>query len=66
MAEEAHVGVRNVRRNIRQELQHQAKEGEISDDEVARIEKELDKVTHDVEHEIDALVTHKEKELLEV
>jgi ribosome recycling factor len=47
-------------------VKHQAKEGEISDDELARIEKELEKLTHDVVAEIDTLVGHKEKELLEV
>ena len=66
MAEDARVAVRNVRRSIRQELEHQAKDGEISDDELARIEKELEKLTHDVVAEIDTLVGHKEKELLEV
>ncbi len=66
LAEDARVAVRNVRRSIRQDLEHQAKEGDISDDEVARIEKELDKLTHDVVEEIDTLVGHKEKELLEV
>jgi ribosome recycling factor len=65
-AEDARVGVRNVRRSIRQDLEHQAKDGEISDDELARIEKELEKLTHEVVAEIDTLVGHKEKELLEV
>ena len=66
LAEDARVAVRNVRRSIRQELEHQAKGGEISDDELTRIEKELEKLTHDVVAEIDTLVGHKEKELLEV
>jgi ribosome recycling factor len=66
MAEDSRVAVRNVRRSIRQELEHQAKDGEISDDDLARIEKELDKTTHDVVAEIDTLVGHKEKELLQV
>ena len=66
LAEEGRVGVRNVRRGIRQTLEHQAKDGEISDDELARIEKELEKLTHEVVAEIDTLVGHKEKELLEV
>ena len=66
LAEDARVAVRNVRRSIRQELEHQAKDGEISDDELTRIEKELEKLTHDVVAEIDTLVGHKEKELLEV
>jgi ribosome recycling factor len=66
MAEDGRIAVRNVRRAIRQDLEHQAKDGDISDDELARIEKELEKLTHDVIAEIDTLVGHKEKELLEV
>jgi ribosome recycling factor len=65
-AEEARVSVRNVRRSVRQELEHQAKDGDISDDDLARLEKELEKVTHDVIAEIDRVLEHKEKELLEV
>jgi ribosome recycling factor len=63
LAEEARVAVRNVRRHIRQDLE---RDGTIPDDEVNRLEKELEKLTHDVVAEIDAMVGHKEKELLEV
>ncbi len=66
MAEDGRVAVRNVRRSIRQDLEHKAKDGDISDDELARVEKELEKLTHEVVAEIDTLVGHKEKELLEV
>jgi ribosome recycling factor len=65
-AEEGRVGVRNVRRHTRQELEHLEKEGELSRDDLDRIEKELEKVTHDVVAEIDTMSGHKEKELLEV
>lgn len=65
-AEEARVAVRNVRRHVRQEVEHLAKDGEISDDEVTRLEKELEKVTHDYIAEIDKVLEHKESELLEV
>ncbi len=65
LAEEGRVAVRNVRRHIRQELEHQAKDGDISDDELNRIEKELEKLTHDVVAEIDTMAQHKESELLE-
>ncbi len=37
----------------------------ISEDEVSRLEKELEKLTHEVIAEIDTMVGHKEKELLE-
>ena len=65
-AEECKVAVRNVRRHIRQELEHQEKDGELSRDELDRIEKDLEKLTHDVVAEIDTMLGHKEKELLEV
>ncbi len=65
-AEDARVSVRGVRRSTRQDLEAQAKDGEISDDELARLEKELDKVTQEVIAEIDRALEHKEKELLEV
>src|SRR5262249_37580746 len=62
-AEDGRVAVRNVRRHARQELEH---DGEISRDDLDRIEKELEKLTHDVSAEIDTMSGHKEKELLEV
>jgi len=65
-AEDGRVAVRNVRRHTRQELEHLAKDGEISDDELARVEKELEKLTHEVVAEIDKALEHKEHELLEV
>jgi ribosome recycling factor len=65
-AEDAKVAVRNVRRHIRQDLEHDEREGELSRDELDRIEKELEKLTHDVVGEIDTMLGHKEKELLEV
>ena len=65
-AEEGRVAVRNVRRHARQELEHLEHDGEISRDELDRIEKELEKLTHDTVAEIDTMLAHKEKELLEV
>jgi ribosome recycling factor len=64
-AEDGRVAVRNVRRHARQELEHLERDGEISRDELDRVEKELEKLTHDVIGEIDTMLTHKEKELLE-
>lgn len=64
-AEDARVGIRNVRRSIRQDVEHLERDGEISRDELDRIEKELEKLTHEVVAEIDAMLGHKEKELLE-
>ena len=65
-AEEGRVAVRNVRRQARHDLEALEKEGEISKDDLARVEKDLEKHTHDVVAEIDVLLEHKEQELLEV
>ena len=65
-AEEGRVAVRNVRRHARQELEHQERDGEISKDELERIEKELERLTHEQVAEIDKMLEHKEQELLEV
>ena len=65
-AEEGRVAVRNVRRQARHDLEALEKDGDISKDDLARVEKDLEKHTHDVVAEIDALLEHKERELLEV
>jgi ribosome recycling factor len=64
-AEESRVAVRNLRRHVRQELETLERDGELSRDELDRIEKDLEKVTHDAIAEIDSMLGHKEKELLE-
>jgi ribosome recycling factor len=65
-AEEGKVQIRNVRRHARQELEKAEKDHGIGADEVERFEKSLDKMTHDEVAAVDALLTHKEQELLEV
>jgi ribosome recycling factor len=65
-AEEGRIAVRNVRRHVRQELEQAERDGDLSRDELDRIEKELEKLTHEIVAEIDTLLGHKEHELLEV
>lgn len=66
MAEDARVSVRNARREARKHLEGLAKDSGLSDDEVNRAEKELDKLTHEFESDIDQALADKEQELLEV
>lgn len=66
MAEDGRIAIRNLRRTARHELDALAKDGEASEDDIARAEKELDKLTHAQEAEIDKALEHKEQELLEV
>jgi ribosome recycling factor len=64
-AEEGRVAVRNVRRQARHDLEALAKDGELSDDDVKRSEDSLEKHTKAVIGEVDQLLAHKERELLE-
>lgn len=65
-AEDAKVSIRNIRRKAKDELDKLVKDGKTGEDDVARAEKELDKVTaRHVDH-VDELLKHKEAELLEV
>ncbi len=66
MAEEGRVAIRNLRRSARHDLEALEKDGDMSADELERAEKELDKLTHRYEGEINTALEHKEQELLEV
>jgi ribosome recycling factor len=65
-AEERRVAIRNLRRATRHELETMEKDGALSTDELDRVEKELEKITHQQVNAVDQLLAHKEKELLEV
>jgi ribosome recycling factor len=65
-AEEGRVAVRNVRRHAKEELEKMQKAGDISEDDLHRAEKDLQKETDQHVSEIDQLLQHKEKELHEI
>ncbi len=62
--EDAKVHLRGIRRKAKEDLE--ALKGEISDDDIARGEKELDALTKTHVEQIDEALKHKEAELLEV
>lgn len=66
MAEEGRVAIRNVRRDVIQDLKELKKEGEISEDEEHRAEDEVQKLTDRHVERINELLQHKEEEILEV
>ncbi|MFP3905389.1 MAG: ribosome recycling factor [Acidimicrobiales bacterium] len=66
MAEDGRIAIRNARRDARKDLEAAKKDAELSEDDLARAEKELDKRTHAYEAEITAALEQKETELLEV
>lgn len=66
MAEEGRVSVRNVRRDELRDVSELRKMGEISEDDERRAEQELQQLTNDYVKRIDAALSDKESELLEV
>ncbi len=64
--EEGRVAVRNVRRHHKDDLEKLEREGTISEDDLDRSEKELQKLTDRFVAEIDEIQRHKEQELMEV
>jgi ribosome recycling factor len=64
LAEDGRIAIRNVRRHIKDNLE--ALEGDVSEDDVRRAEKELQEMTDSHIQKIDELLEKKEEELLEV
>ena len=65
-AEDSRISIRNIRRTSKEAMEKLEKDGDIGKDDVARAEKELEKITTDHVAKIDELLKHKESELLEV
>ena len=64
--EEGRVAVRNIRRHSKEELEKLEREGGISEDDLVRSEKELQKLTDKHISDIDEVVAHKDAELKEI
>lgn len=65
-AEEAKVAVRNIRRDVNEELKKLEKEKHISEDEIKKEHDEVQKITDSFVKKVDELLEHKEKEIMEV
>src|SRR5947207_9087708 len=66
IAEEGRVAIRNIRRDCMHDLRELKSEGEVGSDDEHRAEQELQKLTDEKVAELDALMTNKEAEILEV
>lgn len=64
-AEEGRVAVRNVRRDVLNDLREFEREKLISEDELHRAEKDLQELTDKYIEEIESIAERKEKEILE-
>jgi ribosome recycling factor len=65
-AEEGRVAIRNLRRAARHELEALERDGDLSSDDLERVESDLEKLTREMVAAVDKLLAHKEQELLEI
>lgn len=65
-AEAARVSIRNVRRDGIETLRKQEKDGEISQDEQKKLERDIQNLTDEHIKSVDDTLAHKDKEILQV
>lgn len=65
-AEDYRVGVRNIRRDLNEEIRKLEKSGDISEDDLHRVQADVQKQTDNYISTIDELLENKEKEIMEV
>lgn len=64
--EDAKVAIRSIRRDAMEDAKLQKKNGEITEDDVKDLEKDIQKLTDNYIKDIDVVISAKEKEILEV
>jgi ribosome recycling factor len=65
-AEETKIAIRNIRRDVNEEIKKLEKENHLSEDDVKRSQDELQKLTDSQIERVDEILRHKEKEIMEV
>ncbi|MDT2596990.1 ribosome recycling factor [Enterococcus dongliensis] len=65
-SEGAKIAVRNIRRDAMDDYKKQQKNGDLTEDDLRNVEKDIQTLTDENIKAIDQIVTEKEKELLEV
>lgn len=66
LAEESKIALRNIRRDAIDGVKKLEKDKKISEDDLKRAEKEVQDLTKSFETRIDEVLSHKEKEVMEV
>lgn len=68
LAEDARIAIRNIRRDVNDEIKKKGKDKEahISEDETKKLQDEIQKTTDTYIKKVDELLAHKEKEILTV
>lgn len=65
-AEETRIAIRNVREEIREQIQKGEKEKTINEDEKFRLQEQLDKVTKEWNEKVEQLASKKETEIMTI
>lgn len=65
IGEDSKVAVRNIRRDTIEKLKKQKKDKEISEDDMFRLQDDVQQLTDDHVKKIDAIIQEKEKEIME-
>lgn len=67
-AEDARVAIRNIRRDVNDDIKKKSKDKDthVSEDEVKKLQEEIQKTTDSWIRKIDDLLAHKEKEIMTV
>ncbi len=68
LAEDARVAVRNIRRDVNDDIKKKSKDKDVhvSEDEIKKLQDEIQKTTDSYIQKIDDLLAHKEKEIMTV
>jgi ribosome recycling factor len=68
LAEDARVATRNIRRDVNDDIKKKSKDKDVhvSEDEIKKLQDEIQKTTDSYIHKIDELLAHKEKEIMTV
>jgi len=66
LAEEARVAIRNIRRDINEDIKKKGKEAHLSEDETKKLQEEIQKITDATIKKVDDLLAHKEKEIITI
>jgi ribosome recycling factor len=66
IAEECRVSIRSLRRETREELKSNEKDGKISEDDSRRAQEKTQEITDRYIEEVDTILAAKEKEMLEI
>ena len=64
--ENARIAIRNIRRDVLNDIKQLQKEKEITEDEERRAQDEIQKITDQYTAEVDTLIEAKEKDLMEI